>query len=82
MIYCHISIGKKNGKKNHDATTDKQTVNDPLLQPLKPGHLTLKNRIMSTSHASVLLFRLNNRPPKLTPFPERFNRSKQAYINA
>lgn len=30
--------------------TDKKT--DPLLQPLTLGHLTLKNRIMSTSHAS------------------------------
>lgn len=69
-------------EKTMHATTDKQTVNDPLLQPLKLGHLTLKNRIMSTSHASLLLFRLNNRPPKLTPFPERFNRSKQAYIKA
>ena len=28
--------------------------NDPLLQPLKVGHLTLKNRIMSTSHACGL----------------------------
>lgn len=27
-------------------------VHDPLLQPLQIGHLTLKNRIMSTSHAS------------------------------
>ncbi|MCP4878614.1 MAG: FAD-dependent oxidoreductase [Gammaproteobacteria bacterium] len=26
--------------------------NDPLFQPLQIGHLTLKNRIMSTSHAS------------------------------
>jgi len=26
--------------------------NDPLFQPLSIGHLTLKNRIMSTSHAS------------------------------
>jgi len=69
-------------EKTIHATMDKQTVKDPLLQPLKLGHLTLKNRIMSTSHASLLLFRLNNRPPKLTPFPERFNRSKQAYINA
>ena len=28
--------------------------NDPLLQPLQVGHLTLKNRIMSTSHACGL----------------------------
>ena len=28
--------------------------NDPLLQPLKVGHVTLKNRIMSTSHACGL----------------------------
>ena len=28
------------------------TSNDPLLQSLTIGHLTLKNRIMSTSHAS------------------------------
>jgi 2,4-dienoyl-CoA reductase-like NADH-dependent reductase (Old Yellow Enzyme family)/thioredoxin reductase len=28
--------------------------NDPLLQPLKVGHITLKNRIMSTSHACGL----------------------------
>ena len=28
--------------------------NDPLLQPLTVGHLTLKNRIMSTSHACGL----------------------------
>jgi 2,4-dienoyl-CoA reductase-like NADH-dependent reductase (Old Yellow Enzyme family)/thioredoxin reductase len=27
---------------------------DPLLQPLKVGHITLKNRIMSTSHACGL----------------------------
>ena len=26
--------------------------NDPLLQPLRIKHLTLKNRVMSTSHAS------------------------------
>ena len=26
--------------------------NDPLFQPLRIKHLTLKNRIMSTSHAS------------------------------
>lgn len=31
-------------------TTASQS-NDPLLQPLKVGHLTLKNRIFSTSHA-------------------------------
>ncbi len=29
----------------------KDTINDPLFQPLQLGHLTLKNRIMSTSHA-------------------------------
>ena len=29
----------------------KDTSNDPLFQPLQIGHLTLKNRIMSTSHA-------------------------------
>ena len=28
--------------------------NDPLLQPFKLKHLTLKNRIMSTSHACGL----------------------------
>ena len=30
------------------------TSSDPLLQPLKIRHLTLKNRIMSTSHAATL----------------------------
>ena len=34
-----------------NAGTDK-TDNDPLFQPLRIKHLTLKNRIMSTSHAS------------------------------
>ncbi len=29
-----------------------KTKNDPLLQPLRIRHLTLKNRVMSTSHAS------------------------------
>jgi 2,4-dienoyl-CoA reductase-like NADH-dependent reductase (Old Yellow Enzyme family) len=33
-------------------TTEKQTMIDPLLQPLRLGHLTLENRIMTTSHAS------------------------------
>jgi 2,4-dienoyl-CoA reductase-like NADH-dependent reductase (Old Yellow Enzyme family) len=33
------------------ATTQKQTMIDPLLQPLRRGHLTLENRIMTTSHA-------------------------------
>jgi 2,4-dienoyl-CoA reductase-like NADH-dependent reductase (Old Yellow Enzyme family)/thioredoxin reductase len=33
-----------------NANTPKQ--DDPLFQPLRLGHLTLKNRIMSTSHAS------------------------------
>ncbi|OED37400.1 N-methylproline demethylase [Chromatiales bacterium (ex Bugula neritina AB1)] len=31
---------------------DSRHSNDPLFQPLELGHLTLKNRIMSTSHAS------------------------------
>jgi len=31
---------------------DDKLKRDPLFQPLKIGHLTLKNRIMSTSHAS------------------------------
>jgi 2,4-dienoyl-CoA reductase-like NADH-dependent reductase (Old Yellow Enzyme family) len=30
------------------------STNDPLLQPLQVGHITLKNRIMSTSHACGL----------------------------
>ena len=34
------------------AANDKKTDNDPLFQPLQIKHLTLKNRIMSTSHAS------------------------------
>ncbi len=29
------------------------TAKDPLLQPFSLGHLTLKNRIMSTSHTMV-----------------------------
>jgi 2,4-dienoyl-CoA reductase-like NADH-dependent reductase (Old Yellow Enzyme family) len=32
--------------------TSRKTENDPLFQPLQIKHLTLKNRIMSTSHAS------------------------------
>ena len=34
------------------ATADNNTGKDPLLKPLQIRHLTLKNRIMSTSHAS------------------------------
>ena len=33
-------------------TADNSTRKDPLLKPLQIRHLTLKNRIMSTSHAS------------------------------
>ncbi|MFT6304062.1 MAG: 2,4-dienoyl-CoA reductase-like NADH-dependent reductase (Old Yellow Enzyme family) [Granulosicoccus sp.] len=33
------------------ATTEKKTMIDSLLQPLRLGHLTLENRIMTTSHA-------------------------------
>ena len=34
------------------ATDSAKTENDPLFEPLRIKHLTLKNRIMSTSHAS------------------------------
>ena len=34
------------------ASNSKKIENDPLFQPLQIKHLTLKNRIMSTSHAS------------------------------
>jgi hypothetical protein len=33
------------------ATTEKQIMIDPLLQPLRRGDLPLENRIMTTSHA-------------------------------
>ena len=35
-------------------TSSRQAVSDPLLQPFRLKHLTLKNRIMSTSHACGL----------------------------
>ena len=34
--------------------TSGSTSTDPLLAPLRLGHLTLRNRIMSTSHACGL----------------------------
>ena len=37
------------------APVSQDTRNDPLLQPFRLKHLTLKNRIMSTSHASGLV---------------------------
>jgi 2,4-dienoyl-CoA reductase-like NADH-dependent reductase (Old Yellow Enzyme family) len=37
-----------------DQTADAQLRRDPLLQPLRIRHLTLRNRVMSTSHAAGL----------------------------
>lgn len=43
----------KRADMNHQSTPPR-TSSDPLLQPLRIKHLTLKNRIISTSHASGL----------------------------
>src|SRR5271166_1890923 len=39
---------------SHAAAVAPKRQSDPLLQPLRIRHLTLKNRVMSTSHASTL----------------------------
>ena len=49
--------GRKQGKNRDNASrnsigTIDMTATDPLLQPFQLKHLTFKNRVMSTSHAS------------------------------
>jgi len=46
---------------NEDTSRKNQT--DPLFQPLRIKHLTLKNRIMSTSHASAMFGGSSNVAP-------------------
>ncbi len=46
-------MGQERGPRD-ETSVARGATNDPLLQPLKIGKLTLKNRIMSTSHACGL----------------------------